>query len=40
MGVLDERRVGQAHAAPGALRAGHTGLALEHRELLRDGRTA
>ena len=33
-----ERRVGQAHAAAGALEQPHAGLALEHRELLRDGR--
>ena len=40
LGVLDqhERRVGQAHAAAGALEQPHAGLALEHRELLRDGR--
>ena len=34
----DERRVGQAHAAPGALDQRDAGLALEHRELLRDRR--
>ena len=33
-----ERRVGQAHAAAGALDQREAGLALEHRELLRDGR--
>ena len=40
LGVLDqhERRVGQAHAAAGAFEQPHAGLALEHRELLRDGR--
>jgi hypothetical protein len=40
VGVLDEneRRVGQAHAPPGALEQAHAGLALEQRELLRDGR--
>ena len=40
IGVADEheRRVGQAHAAAGALEQAHAGLALEHRELLRDGR--
>ena len=32
-----QRRVGQAHAAPGALEQPHAGLALEHRELLGDG---
>ncbi len=39
-GVLDEhqRRVGQAHAAAGPLEQPHAGLALEHRELLRDRR--
>jgi drug/metabolite transporter (DMT)-like permease len=39
-GVVDqhERRVGQAHAAAGALEQAYAGLALEHRELLRDGR--
>ena len=34
----DERRVGQADAAPRPLEQRHAGLALEHRELLRDGR--
>ena len=40
LGVVDqhERRVGQPHAATGALEQLHAGLALEHRELLRDGR--
>ena len=40
LGVLDqhERRIGQAHAAAGPLQQRHAGLALEHRELLRDGR--
>ena len=40
LGVLDqhERRVGQPHAAAGPLEQLHAGLALEHRELLRDGR--
>ena len=40
VGVLDEheRRVGEAHAAAGALEQRHARLALEHRELLRDGR--
>ena len=33
-----ERRVGQPHAATGAFEQLHAGLALEHRELLRDGR--
>jgi len=33
-----ERRIGQPHAAPGALEQQHAGLALEHRELLGDGR--
>ena len=36
--MLDERqrRVGQAHAAPGALEQRHAGLAFEDRQLLRD----
>jgi len=34
----DQRRVGQAHAATRALEQRHAGLALEHRELLGDGR--
>ncbi len=34
----DERRIGQAHAAPGALDQWNASLALEHRQLLRDGR--
>ena len=40
VGVLDEheRRVGQAHAAARAFEQPHAGLALEHRELLRDRR--
>ena len=40
VGVADqhERRIGQPHAAPGLLEQRHAGLALEHRELLRDGR--
>ena len=40
VGVLDERerRVGQAHAAAGALEQRHAGLALEHRQLLGDRR--
>ena len=40
VGVPDEhqRGVGQPHAAAGALEQRHAGLALEHRELLRDGR--
>ena len=40
VGVLDqhERGVGQPHAAAGALEQRHAGLALEHRELLGDGR--
>ena len=33
-----ERGVGQAHAAPGLLQQRHARLALEHRELLGDGR--
>ena len=39
-GVADEheRRVGQPDAAAGALEQAHARLALEHRELLRDGR--
>jgi hypothetical protein len=39
LGVVDEddRRVGQAHAAAGALEQRHARLALEHRELLGDG---
>ena len=40
VGVLDERqrRVGEPHAAAGALEQPHAGLALEHGELLGDGR--
>ena len=40
IGVTDqhERRVGQTDAAARALKQAHTGLALEHRELLGDGR--
>ncbi len=40
VGVVDqdERRVGEAHAAPHALQQGHTRLPLQHRELLRDSR--
>ena len=40
LGVVDqhERGVGQAHPSPRALQQRHAGLALEHRELLRDGR--
>jgi hypothetical protein len=34
----DERRVGQADASAGPLEQGDPRLALEHRELLRDGR--
>ena len=39
VGVADqhERRVGQPHAATRLLEQRHAGLALEHRELLRDG---
>ena len=33
----DARRVGQAHAAAGALEQAHAGLAFEQRELLGDG---
>ena len=33
-----EGGVGQAHAAPGSLEQRHADLALQHRELLRDGR--
>ena len=34
----DQRRIGQAHAAPGAFDERDARLALEHRQLLRDGR--
>ena len=42
VGVLDERerRVGEPDAAAGALEQAHAGLALEHGELLGDGRRA
>jgi len=38
--MLDEQegRVGESHAAPGALEQRHARLALEHRQLLRDRR--